>query len=462
MKKLISEKIMIRALLLIVLLGCFCVLTRINYSDGDDVFFIQNCTSMNLFEYLKWRYVSWTGRMSSEAMMHIVFNLGIWFWRIVNAMMIVALPVAMVKLVNVGKQTSFLLLVLAFSGFILMDVKAFGYSCIWVTGSMNYLWCDVCGIIALLPVAKLYMNQEGMKNAVENTTFFYTIPCAMIAALSSEQMGAVLIAFELLMIAAIAYKYHKIHVMLFVQTILSMIAFLILFLAPGNDLRVAFSVVNYIPQYEMLHLGERIFMTAQWLLSSFANENAILLSCIWIAGIVILSAKKEMLSESGNRNRSYKIFSIMSVIFMIPVFLSKLGFPLFTDMGIDLSEMTGLVEQVPILASLSGRQIFAMIWWSVAMVFTFVLLWRVTNASPVVLLIYLGAIASEATLFFSPTIYSSGERVFFLTDIMLLIILMILSKYFMDEKRSRGYIISCLMIGALHFIIQIPEVLRIV
>lgn len=53
---------------------------------------------MGFFEYLSWRYQTWVGRMSGEAMVYIAFSLGIWFWRIVNAMMLVLLPCGVLKL----------------------------------------------------------------------------------------------------------------------------------------------------------------------------------------------------------------------------------------------------------------------------------------------------------------------------------------------------------------------------
>ena len=90
-----SKKVLFWALMFF---GAFLLLTQVGYSDGDDAFFYQYTHEMGFFEYLSWRYQTWVGRMSGEAMVYIAFSLGIWFWRIVNAMMLVLLPCGVLKL----------------------------------------------------------------------------------------------------------------------------------------------------------------------------------------------------------------------------------------------------------------------------------------------------------------------------------------------------------------------------
>lgn len=50
-------------------------------------------------------------------------------------------------------------------------------------------------------------------------------------------------------------------------------AFVILFMAPGNDVRVASEIATWMPGYKELSVGNHLFMTIQWMLSSFANEG---------------------------------------------------------------------------------------------------------------------------------------------------------------------------------------------
>ena len=79
-------------------LGALLILSQVGYSDGDDVFFYQYSRSMGFFEYLSWRYESWVGRMAGEAMVYVAFRSNIWLWRIVDALMLVLLPVGIIRL----------------------------------------------------------------------------------------------------------------------------------------------------------------------------------------------------------------------------------------------------------------------------------------------------------------------------------------------------------------------------
>ena len=124
--------------------GAFLLLTQVGYSDGDDAFFYQYTHEMGFFEYLSWRYQTWVGRMSGEAMVYIAFSLGIWFWRIVNAMMLVLLPCGVLKLAEkaAGIRTKNFLpgeSVAVVSGYLLMAIMTVGYAAIWINGSIFYI-----------------------------------------------------------------------------------------------------------------------------------------------------------------------------------------------------------------------------------------------------------------------------------------------------------------------------------
>ena len=53
---------------------------------------------MGFGEYLSWRYQTWVGRMSGEAFVYLAFRLGLGFWRVVNAVMLVLLPMGVLRL----------------------------------------------------------------------------------------------------------------------------------------------------------------------------------------------------------------------------------------------------------------------------------------------------------------------------------------------------------------------------
>lgn len=444
-------------------IGALLILSRVRYSDGDDVFFYQHSREMGFFEYLSWRYETWVGRMSGEAMVYVVFRHNLWLWRIVNAMMLVLLPIGILKLAwkaarvpeggitlwyqkkPVIGDNSFDLLLSAMSvtGYFLMAATAFGYAAVWVNGSVFYTWSFTCGIWAMVPLADVVFDTGEFRR----WQLFYSIPCAVIASMSIEQMGAVLLTFEAIGVLFLFWKNKKIHWEMLLQTVVTLVAFLVLFSAPGNELRVASEITNWMPQYETMSVGEHLFITVQWLISSFANENKLFMCGIWIVGILLLSQRKE--------KKKSDIFCIaLAGIFTAVACLPFVGITVFSDMGMNIGDIMFTVEQVPVVADLTVKNIVALLWWSVALIFTFFYLWKVSGFQVPLLLAYLAGIASEAILFCSPTMYASGARVYYLTDLLYLFLMITLSLEIRHKKWRNGYYIGAVCVGIFHFIFQ--------
>lgn len=461
---------------------CFC-----GYSDGDDVYFYQYTHSMGFFEYLGWRYQTWVGRMTAEALVYLTFRLGLWFWRVVNAIMLVLLPMGILKLAaKVARVPEGSLMywkegrpaissgdyhemgigacVTAVAGYLLMSVWTLGYAAVWVNGSIFYTWCFTCGVWALIPFADcLYWREEPIwgkgewqvsLEGCDARKFLFSIPLACIATMSIEQMGAVLLVLEVLGVIYVLAKWHRFHPLLFTQTVITLVLFVILFLAPGNAVRSATEVTSWMPQYATMSVGEHLFIAVQWLLSSFANENRLFLCGIWIAGTVLLLQRED-------RGLAERLWMIVAGIFTVSYLLPFAGITVLSDMGISL-DITARVDAVPTLAELTDTQAVAMGWTAAALIFTVAFLFYASGSQVTLLLAYLAGIASEAVMFFSPTMYASGARVYYLTDLLYLFIILALSFGIRDRKwRSRFYGILVLL-AILHFFVQIPELIQIV
>lgn len=441
--------------------GALLAVSQSGYSDGDDAYFYQYTHSMGFFEYLGWRYETWVGRMAAEALVYLTFHLGLGFWRPVNALMLVLLPIGILRLaakaarIPEGNLRSWQqkmpacatqhyhemgigAAIVAVMGYFLMSATTLGYAAVWVNGSIFYTWSFTAGVWALIPFAdfvfsenpsvtdsKIHMSMEGC----DWKKFLGTIPCAIIASMSIEQMGAVLLVFEILALIYGILKWRRVHPLLLVQAIVTVTAFAVLFFAPGNDIRVASEIITWMPEFETMSLSQHIFITIHWMLSSFANENKLFLCGIWLAGIFLLLQRKE-------RRILDWVCIVLSGIFTIAALLPYANIQVLSDMGMKYLNVSGCVESVPALANMTGSIRFAMLWWLVALLFTFILLWRASACQITVLLAYLAGIASESIMFFSPTMYASGPRVFYLTDLLYLFIILVLL-FGLKKKKSQ-------------------------
>lgn len=467
--------------------GAFLVMCFNGYSDGDDAFFYKYTNSMGFLEYLGWRYETWVGRMAAEALVYLTFRLGLWFWRPVNALMLVLLPLGVLRLAAKAaripegsiyscyqripacgtqryEEMGLGAAIAAVAGYFLMSVMTLGYAAVWVNGSIFYTWSFTCGIWALMPFADFVFSAEepagkkagGLRVGLEGTDirkFLYSIPCAIVASMSIEQMGAVLLVFEVLGVLYGIWKWRKLHPLLAAQAVVTVAAFGILFASPGNEIRVASEIVTWMPEYETLSLGHHLFITVHWLLSSFANENKLFLCGIWIVGILLIAQKDK-------RNAADMVFAGAAAVFTAAALLPYAGITVLSNFGMQYLNLTGCIEQVPVAENMGGRMTFACFWWAAALIYTFVFLVRVSGCQITLLLAYLAGIASEAIMFFSPTMYASGARVYYLTDILYLFLILCLI-FGLRKAKWRNCMYGLLVAGGIvNFVFQIPVFLE--
>ena len=451
----------------------FLILCNVQMSDGDDTYFYHYSTTMGFFEYLSWRYQTWVGRMAAEAIVYITFNLGLGFWRVADAVMMVLLPIGILRLgcktagytgytallnkyqEGVGADTeqhnlreitgwrniwkSIRYPVLLASGYLLMSVMTLGYSAVWVNGSIFYTWSFTAGVWAMMPLADLVFDT----GAFSNRQLIYAIPCSIIAAMSIEQMGAVLLAFEGMSILSLLLQKKRIPAVIWIQIAITFVAFVILFMAPGNDMRVASEIATWMPGYKELSVGNHVFMTIQWMLSSFANEGKAFFIAIWAAGFLLLMKSKKA-----------KVYQILTVVFSVAAILPYAGISFFSEMGIGDIDIEQRLTELPTWQTMNIQNRIAFFWWIAAVLFTMVLLWKVTGHSVFISMVFLGGIASEAVLYFSPTIYASGARVYYLTDLMYLFIILWMVMRMDSEKKKNLFIAGAAALGVINFLSQ--------
>ena len=85
------------------------------------------------------------------------------------------------------------------------------------------------------------------------------------------------------------------------------------------------------------------------------------------------------------------------------------GITFFSEMGIGDIDIEQCLTELPTWQSMTTQNRIAFFWWIAAVLFTLVLLWKVTGHSVFISMVFLGGIASEAVLYFSPTIYASDK-----------------------------------------------------
>ena len=172
-----------------------------------------------------WRYQTWVGRMAAEAIVYITFNLGLGFWRVADAVMMVLLPIGILRLgCKYGRLYGIYCVLNEYQERVDVGTEQHnsgelnvwrnlwkkrpvsGFTCEWISVDEChdigifcglgewfhiYTWTFTAGVWAMMPLQILCLIQ-----GVSNRQLIYALPCSVIAAMSIEQMGAVLLAFE--------------------------------------------------------------------------------------------------------------------------------------------------------------------------------------------------------------------------------------------------------------------------
>lgn len=370
---------------------------------------------MGFFEYLKMRYITWEGRMTSEAMTYISMYLGKTFWNIANAGMLTLLVAGLVKITKkisgaMEPQKECALTFFMCTGILMMGIPVIGYAGFWITGSTFYLWSVVAGIWAAVPIAELAFSPK----TVSWKSYLYAIPCGFIASMGLEQIAAVVITFGVLAVAYHFWKEKKVHVWTAVEIVIMIVSLLLLFVSPGTSARGG-QELEWMPEFDTMSVPHHIFITVQWILSGFANYHKVFVSAILIITLVYYLQKEKVTKQKI-------IFSILTAAGVLSTWVSILGINVFSELGMGISEGMVPVEKTATLASLSGIQIFACIWQIGILILLGVFLWKVGESlleKCVMVLMLLASLASAAVMYFSPTMYVSGARVMFVTAVLL-------------------------------------------
>ncbi|MCL2259849.1 MAG: DUF6056 family protein [Fibromonadales bacterium] len=179
------------------------------------------------------RYLDWDGRLFGHFWTYFWLFTGKSIFNIANTIMY-CLFVFLVQFHIIGKMKYSPVLFLAINIFLWFFMPAWGQNFLWLSGSSVYLWTTVFILLFLIPFRKKYDDNNYNLNILLSILFLFL---GIIAGCSSENAAA---ATLLLLIAYFAEKIvNKKNFSLFEFFGMAgfLIGFLLLILAPGNEVR---------------------------------------------------------------------------------------------------------------------------------------------------------------------------------------------------------------------------------
>lgn len=401
------------------------VLELKNVPVGDDLFFPVVAKKMALLDFLKERYLTWSGRLSVDGVIYFLAKYDFYLWGLINLLLIISLSVFLYRfflnsdsdIENMEQQVDkksiyftrlFMGFFFCFSGVISKGI--FNDVIFSKTVSINYLWPVCAGVFALVPFLSYYIGRINLKNP--NMIFF--LFCEIFACMGQEQVSLMILMFMIFANLLIYFKTHKLHPFIIIQTIVAFVSGLILFIAPGNKLRFFSEIQSKYPDYLQLSLKDHIFTGMQWMMRNLTFKVHLLI-LFWIVLSVVLFIRVK--NKSGLIKfspiipamaviilligRVFKYINFISVIFKVPVHIFNRIFFDFTTF--QTNGISSILDWLPYI-----------FWFLTITATAFLILYATSGVSSIVCFFaYLAGFASVVMIFPSPTIFASGDRVLF-------------------------------------------------
>lgn len=390
---------------------------------GDDFWFSEAVDKLgngSLAKYLEIRYESWTGRIIIESIMVTLFKYNLWIWRILNTIIFVTLCCAIYRLIPKKYEENFTLInrfsiksIICISMF-LIHKDVFISSIKWITGSFNYLWPMTCAVIAILP-----LKHEIFEEKYNNYMFIVYMATAILAG-NMEQASLVILCFALISNIYLILKNKKANITLVMYNVFFLINTAILFLAPGNYVRSQKETITWFGQWDMISLPTKIMIGLNLLLDNLFNRTSILMFILTLLVFIVIYKRYY---DIIIRSIAFVPLSLMSLK-IIEKILSKIGigthlwiFKIFNVNNLGLLTYDNFKLYLPTVILL-GVLLLLIILMFIA--------FNDIGMKYISVIMYLAAICSGLSISVSPTIYASGARIFFVTDIIVIILITLL------------------------------------
>lgn len=415
--------------MIILFLAIWIVLLRIGLIEGsDDTAHFEALSQNSIFEWLKNIILTWQPRIYAD-IMYALFLDKLPLWRILNSLHLVALLFCIFKLAddNIDKKNARVLSGFLCCIFFFISPYVITSGLMWYTGSFFYLWATTAMMVALVPFC--YAIKE--KSIVyKNLNVLFAI--AAICGSYIEQANAILVCFGSLCILYLYLCKKPIQKNVIIQYILVIINCSTYWLLNtlGNRLNAE---VHWYIGFDMLSLVDKVFQGINWTNYHYINSSSLLM--LIIATLLFL-----VIYKKGNAFE--KLIGALPMIFFI---IRILPFDIiFKNININNSNAqyytgatnpysfetylnnfiynTSQVNPQNLLDKSYGKLLPSFIGLFV-MLFIAVLLWiAFDNKADKFLasILYVAALASGYIIGFSPTIYASGSRVFFVGNVLMI------------------------------------------
>lgn len=409
-----------KALILFVSIIPFLLLTAATgVLQGTDDSVLRAGLRGSPLDWVQHQYVTWSGRITAETLVATISQLPVGVWRIAQAILYCALALTLYKYYklfakDISEKKDLIMVAVCALLPLTIGVGALRWGAFWITGSLNYFWIAVLGLIAFYPILRTYLKLTNPPRWLMAIGIVF----AVLAGMGQEQAFLLLVLASWLIVASLYYQTKKIWVYPIVQSVVTTIAAAISYLAPGNKHRLELETNNYIPNFETVSLIDKFNWSYRWIIDALINNLGYVLVLTWILIIVILLAQRH----------KHRLLRVDYLVIGVLSFSALLYTRITNGLNIFNFYVAWGVNDFPKASYLY------ILFWTFVLTVMFIGLYRVSrihlNRGVFLPALALLMVLGVSAMVMSPTMYASGPRTLLtpsLVGVLLLVILITLA-----------------------------------
>lgn len=388
----------------------FIVKAFLNDLRYDDGIFYSFTQKYDFLEFLQWRYYSWSGRIVGDGLAYVSSIMGIWFYRIVSMVCLFLTAFSIIRICCPKFDFKiFLFTILLIGG--LINFSILTSSIFWFNGFIYYLIPVSFGLYSMIIYADFYFRKIYKNNLLK---IFLTFLSIFIAMLSNEQISIVIIVFSFVFHFIYIYKKEKLPKLFYYLTFFSLICLATSLLSPGNKLRIE-SELHWFPGFDILPISAHIKIGTFLLFDSVVNKLFFIIAAL---SSIIFTKKKDF-------NKTIKFIKNIFIIQILFIVVNKLNQSPFLSINFlynfNFLKITYLETFKLSFSSYSFKDIFIgvspYIFWALYLINLLILLIYYSKKKYFTFLMFMAGICSIVLLWFSPTMFGSGNRILYVCSI---------------------------------------------
>ncbi|NSB33725.1 DUF6056 family protein [Clostridium saccharoperbutylacetonicum] len=419
----------------------FVVMLKVGLKSGTDDFVDrEELAKTTVFQWIYNHAISWQPRISSDTALALVnFNVTLWKLLTITLFTFMAMIIAYIstsRLADKNQKKNINLLICC--SFFLFAPSIISNSVMWYTGSFHYLWPATAMVFALAPFCYAILGKSITYKNMYIVYFFASTFAAYV-----EQPFAVLLGFGAFTFLYLILAKKKIPKALVIQYIYIAINVTIYFLLGGVGNRSILELRWY-RDYTMLSMPDKIFQGVNWSNYQLINSSNVL-TLVFTTLIFVVIWKK-------NKDKVIRFFGSIPFIFMM---LSVLPIDIiFKNVSYMQDPYSGKIHHLdigrvlreglfncmmtrPNSFTFNLKALAPSIACLTILLFIAILLFFIFDKLEdklIAVVLYFASLASSYVISFTPTVFASGERVFFITHVIIVLLIGMVARELFEKE----------------------------